>query len=89
MVAVVSGRESHVGDVFHVGRPFVALVHVLLIVGPHGPLRPFLSSGRLAVYTPLPLVEIVDHVVVVILSGGRNRTWRILLNRGIISGPRK
>lgn len=68
MIAVMSGCEAHISDVLHVSRSLEAFVYILLIVGPQSPFCPFLSPGRLAVYTLLPRIEIVDHVVVIVLS---------------------
>jgi len=72
MVAIVSRCVSHITDIFHVGRSFATSVHVLLIISPHGSFCPFLSSGWLAVYASLSVIEIINHVVVVIFPAKFN-----------------
>lgn len=67
MITVVSGLMYHVGDVLHVGRSLITFVHVLLVVGSQRPFRPFLGPRRLAVQALLPVIEIVDHVIVIVL----------------------
>lgn len=78
MIAVVSRLQIHIGDVLHISRPLETLVFVLLIVGPYSPLCPFLSPRWLTVYALLPVVEVVDHVVIVILSVKLSKDYSLI-----------